>query len=86
MTSIPFDDARWKAHPKAAKEPEVSPDKLVMINNPKTDWWRTLERDSKDGLVYGFEVELGSGIEISVELDVEHKDRASPAFAPLQAG
>lgn len=77
MTTIPFDDARWSFRSKPTHEPEITSDKLVFTNNPKTDWWRTLERDSTDGLAYGFEVELGSGIEISVELNVKHKDRVS---------
>jgi hypothetical protein len=88
MTSIPFDDPRWKASPRPAKQPEVSSDKLVLVNNPKTDWWRTLERDSKDGLVYGFEVELGTGIEISAEVKIDAQDRVSGqtcSFFPTQA-
>lgn len=83
MTSIPFTDKRWSAHPAPHTPPDITDDKLVMSTNKGTDWWHTLERNSRDGVVYGFEVDVSKGVEISVELDIAHKDRVSD-MAPMR--
>lgn len=77
MTSIPFTGEQWSAHPKPDTPLNIADDKLVLTTNKGTDWWHTLERNSQDGVVYGFEVDVSKGIEISVELDIAHKDRVS---------
>mgnify|MGYP006876481692 CR=1 FL=1 len=75
MTTIPFDDPRWKASPAPNTPLSITKDKLVLKANKGTDWWRNQERNSTDGVVYGFEVDVSKGIEVSVELDIHHKDR-----------
>lgn len=73
--TIPFTDSRWLFKPAPTSDSKVEDDTLVLTTNDGTDWWRTLERDSRDGVVYGFEVDTRDGIEVSVELDIAHKDR-----------
>ena len=80
--TIPFSDSRWTTKPASKSSPEINDDTLVLTTNAGTDWWRTLERDSRDGVVYGFEVDTKDGVEISVELDIAHKDRVS--FCPYR--
>ena len=75
--TIPFTDSRWSLRHKAQKDPKIDDSTIVLTTNDGTDWWRTLERDSRDGVVYGFEVDTKDGIEISVELDIAHRDRVS---------
>jgi len=84
MTSIPFTGEQWSAHPKPDTPLNIADDKLVLTTNKGTDWWHTLERNSQDGVVYGFEVDVSKGIEISVELDIAHKDRVSQMSAVLR--
>lgn len=77
MSIILFTDKRWAAHPSPTTPLDIKDDQLVLTTNKGTDWWHTLERDSQDGVVYGFEVDATKGLEISVELDIAHKDRVS---------
>ncbi|KAK1920883.1 hypothetical protein DB88DRAFT_475456 [Papiliotrema laurentii] len=86
MTTIPFDDPRWKASPAPNTPLSITKDKLVLKANKGTDWWRNQERNSTDGVVYGFEVDVSKGIEVSVELDIHHKDRYDQATLFLQLG
>ncbi|WWC99180.1 hypothetical protein V866_006075 [Kwoniella sp. B9012] len=74
MTSIPFNDQRWQPRGKATHAPTISEDgvEIRFPTEAGTDWWRTPERDSQDGLMYGFEQEIGKeGIEISVDVHVK---------------
>ena len=72
-TSIPFDDPRWKATPEPQVPLDITPDKLIMVNNDYSNWWHAPDRDNHNGIVYGFEVDITNGIEISVELDMDAK-------------
>lgn len=86
MTSVPFTDARWvpltkEHHLKGKIDSAGTGLKHATVGG--TDWWRTTERDSKDGPTIGFRRPVGKGFEVSVELDVQPKTQVSEQWMPL---
>ncbi|WVW81872.1 hypothetical protein I302_103870 [Kwoniella bestiolae CBS 10118] len=73
MTTISFNDTRWKPLGKVTHKPTISKDgnEIRFPTEAGTDWWRTPEVDSQNGLVYGYDQAIGKeGLEISVDVDV----------------
>lgn len=86
MSSVSFDDARWKATPKPVVPLNVSAEQLIMVNNDRSNWWHAPDRDEHDGVVYGFEVDISQGLEISVEINMDAKHLVSAHTSPRAVG
>lgn len=76
---ISFSSAEFKYLDKTSEsDPKVSKDgkDCVVLTAKGTDWWRNLERDSRDGLVWGFWHDFsgeGKGLEIRVKCEVQEE-------------
>lgn len=89
LKSVSFTDPKWVSLKEPHRPVEVSDDgsEVVIWTKPGTDWWRIPERNSTDGVVFGYKVPLEQGekrkLAGSVELDVDYKVQVSRVFDSL---
>ncbi|WWC85873.1 uncharacterized protein L201_000740 [Kwoniella dendrophila CBS 6074] len=83
VISVPWDDDVHSPNPKWNWLNDNAPDLMYyysinhvrFITEKQTDWWRTPDINSTNGVVYGFEQDItpSEGFEISVEIELAPK-------------